>query len=370
MAEPLKHHIGPEVVRSLATDLAAAWAGFDAKAFIRDASRGLDALELLPRGTHIAGAMRRHLPAAYPEAVRVLVDSLGPPLGGSDLTGMAVFRYLPYVAFIREYGVEHFEESMAAQYVLTQRFTAEWCIRPFVERYPDATLARLREWTRDPNVHVRRLVSEGTRPRLPWAPQLKAFIADPAPTLALLELLKDDPERYVQRSVANHLNDIAKDHPDRVVAVAKEWSRGASEGRAWIVSHALRSLIKRGHRGALALLGGGARPAVRVGRATFTPARVRVGQVVRFTFALTSTARRTQELIVDYTVHFVKADGSAKPKVFKLAKRALAPGERATFSGRVSLAVHTTRKPYPGRHPVEVQVNGIPYPLGAFQVSR
>ncbi|MBL8960222.1 MAG: DNA alkylation repair protein [Gemmatimonadetes bacterium] len=370
MAEALKHHIGPEVVRSLARDLSAAWGPFDGKAFARDALRGLEALELLPRGTHIAGAMRRHLPAAYPEAVRVLVDSLGPPLGESDLTGMAVFRYLPYVAFIREYGVDHFEESMAAQHALTQRFTAEWCIRPFIERYPDATLARLREWAIDSNVHVRRLVSEGTRPRLPWAPQLKAFMADPAPTLALLEMLKDDPERYVQRSVANHLNDIAKDHPDRVVAVARDWSRGASEGRAWIVQHALRSLIKRGHRGALTLLGGGAKPAVRVGRATFTPARVRVGQVVRFAFTLTSTSRRTQELIVDYTVHFVKADGSTKPKVFKLAKCTLAPGERVNLSGRVSLAVHTTRKPYPGRHRVDAQVNGLPYHLGSFVVTR
>jgi 3-methyladenine DNA glycosylase AlkC len=370
MAEPLKHHLGAAVVRAIATDLKRAWPGFDSGAFTRDALRGLDALELLQRGTHIAGAMRRHLPPVYRDAIRVVVDALGAPIGESELTGMASFRYLPYVAFIRDFGVDDFEASMAAQHELTQRFTAEWCIRPFLERYPDATLARLRKWARDPNVHVRRLVSEGTRPRLPWAPQLKAFIADSTQTLALLELLKDDPERYVQRSVANHLNDIAKDHPDRVVAVAAEWSRDASEGRRWIVQHALRSLIKRGHRGALALLGGGAKPAVRVGRATFTPARVRVGQVVRFTFTLTSTGRRAQELIVDYAVHFVKAAGATRPKVFKLAKRTLAPGERATFSGRVSLAVHTTRKPYPGRHPLDAQVNGVSYPLGAFVVTR
>lgn len=370
MAGELKHHFSPDVVRGIARDLERAWRGFDRRAFERAAIKGLEDLELTPRGVHVAKAMRAHLPADYPEAVQVMVASLGAPIGESELTGMAVFRYLPHAAFIRDYGVDHFEASMLAQHALTQRFTAEWSIRPFLERHPEATLARLREWASDPSVHVRRLVSEGTRPRLPWAPQLKSFIADPEPVLRLLELLKDDPERYVQRSVANNLNDIAKDHPARVVEIARRWLRGANEDRQWIVHHALRSLIKQGHRGALELLGAGSKPAVRVADVAIRPGRVKVGGAVTFAFNLESTSRASQDLLVDYAVHFVKADGTARPKVFKLKRVALSPHGLVTFQGRVSLKIHTTRKPYPGRHILEARVNGHILPLGHFTVVR
>lgn len=368
MAEALKHHFGADVVRSIAADLKGAFPAFDARAFTRDALRGLDDLELLARGTHVAAAMRRHLPAAFDDAVAVLTASLGPVIGESDLSGMAVFRYLPHAAFIREYGVGHFDASMAAQYALTQRFTAEWSIRPFLEHFPRETLARLEAWSRDGSVHVRRLVSEGTRPRLPWAPQLKAFITDPTPVLALLEHLKDDPERYVQRSVANNLNDIARDHPDRVVEVATRWMRDAGDGRRWIVQHALRSLVKRGHRGALHLLGGGVAPRVRITGMRVTPARVRIGGRVRFSVELTSTASTAQDLIVDYAVHFVKANGTTRPRVFKLRRVTLAARASVTLTGSVSLAVHTTRRPYPGHHMLELRVNGRSYPAGSFDV--
>ena len=136
---------------------------------------------------------------------------------------MDVFIYLPHVFFVAKFGVGHFEASMRAQYELTQRFTAEYSIRGFLERYPERTLARLREWAGDANAHVRRLVSEGTRPRLPWAPRLRAFQDDPQPVLELLELLKDDPELYVRRSVANNLNDIGKDNPTALIDTCRHW---------------------------------------------------------------------------------------------------------------------------------------------------
>ena len=168
---------------------------------------------------------------------------------------MAAFLYMPHLFFVARHGLDHFEDSMRAQHALTQLFTAEYSIRAFLEKHPGATLARLREWTADPSHHVRRLVSEGTRPRLPWAPRLRAFQKDPRPVLELLELLKDDPELYVRRSVANNLNDIGKDHPALLTAVAKRWLRGASPERRWIVSHALRSAVKRADAGALGALG-------------------------------------------------------------------------------------------------------------------
>lgn len=213
MAEPLKNHFGPEIPKRIAGMISAVFPRFDAQAFLDEAFKGYEDLHLTPRGWQIARALRRHLPDDFAAAADILIASLGPKLDRTEGLGMAPFLYLPHVLFVAEYGLDHFELSMRAQYELTQRFTAEFGIRPFLVRYPEQTLARLTAWTGDPSVHVRRLVSEGTRPRLPWAPRLRAFQANPRPVLALLERLKDDPELYVCRSVANNLNDIGKDHP-------------------------------------------------------------------------------------------------------------------------------------------------------------
>src|SRR4029453_10690801 len=205
---------------------------------------GLDRLELLQRGWHLAEALQAFLPQPFAKAADVLVASLGPELDGTEQFGMALFRYLPHVLFVQKYGLDDFEAAMQAQYELTNRFSAESSIRPYLAKHPEKTYARLVEWARDDNVHVRRLVSEGTRPRLPWAPRLPDFQKDPQPVIALLELLKDDPERYVQRSVPNNLNDIGKDHPEIAIDVCRRWMADATPARAWIVKHALRSLVK------------------------------------------------------------------------------------------------------------------------------
>ena len=284
MADRLRDIFNAELVAALAKDLEAAYPGFEAKAFVRAALRGLDGLELLDRAKHIAEVMHAHLPDSFPKAAKVLTRSLGPEgqaeaAGGEGLSSL---RYLPHVFYVQKYGLSHFEDAMRFQEALTKRFTAEWCIRAFIERYPAETYARLEQWTTHPNVHVRRLVSEGTRPRLPWATRLVAFQRDPEPVLRLLERLKDDPERYVQRSVANNLNDIGKDHPELLVKTARRWMRGASDDRKWVIKHALRSLVKQGHPGALETLGVGSKPAVRIDAVTIEPKRPRMGGEVRF----------------------------------------------------------------------------------------
>jgi 3-methyladenine DNA glycosylase AlkC len=281
---------------------------------------------------------------------------------------MSSFLYLPHVFYVAEYGVDDLETSLGLQYELTKRFTAEFSIRVFLERYPEQTLARLRVWARDPDVHVRRLVSEGTRPRLPWAPRLRAFQRDPRPVLALLELLKDDPELYVRRSVANNLNDIGKDHPELLFATARRWLEDASPERQWLVKHALRSAVKRGEAGALQALGYGRKAAARIADVRVTPRRVKIGGTVTLAFAVASTARRQQALLIDVRVHFVKANGQTSPKVFKLKQLDLAAGESAHLSTKVSLRQMTTRKHYPGKHTVEVLVNGTAFPVGEFVV--
>lgn len=229
MAEPLKNHFTIDVAHRIAAAIVPVWPAFRSRAFVADTAKAFDALELMDRGRHIARMLRRYLPDDYPTAVGILLQSAGErPIRAEGAGGMASFFYLPHVCFVAEFGLDHFHESMQALHALTQRFTSEFSIRPFIERYEREALALLREWTRDPNVHVRRLVSEGTRPRLPWAGRLRRFQHDPSPVLELLEMLRDDPEEYVRRSVANNLNDIAKDHPDLLVDVARRWLTDAS----------------------------------------------------------------------------------------------------------------------------------------------
>lgn len=329
---------------------------------------GLEDLELTPRAMHIAEAMHRALPDDFAEASRILEASLGPELGEGDGWGMEPLRYFPHMYFVARYGIEHFEDSMRFQYELTKRSTAEGSIRAFLEAYPERTYERLMEWVSDPNMHVRRLVSEGTRPRLPWASRLRTFQADPAPVIRLLELLKDDPERYVQRSVANNLNDIAKDHPDIAVEVCRRWSVDATPDRRWIVRHALRSLVKGSHPGALDVMGYASAPLLTVADVEFTPPVVALGGKLRFSFDLASDSDKDQRLLVDFAVHFVKADGSRRPKVFKLRELVLAAGGKTRLEGSVSFVEMTTRKHRPGLHRIDVLANGVAHPLGEFEV--
>lgn len=368
MASQLKHFFDRNLISSLASDFARVHGTFNASRFEKECLAGLDGLELMARGHHIAEVLRRHLPEDFGVASRILIQTLEARGQQADpATGMASFRYLPHAAYVAKYGLDHFEDSMRVQYELTKAFTAEFSIREFLVRYPDETYRQLREWASDPNVHVRRLVSEGTRPRLPWAPRLRAFQRDPAPVIALLELLKDDEEPYVRRSVANSLNDVGKDHPSTLVAVCGRWLEGAPAGRQWIVKHALRSLIKKGHTGALALIGASAVPLVKVSPARFSPRSPRRGGRVEFSFDIDSTAKRkSQDLLIDYRVHFVKSNGTTSPKVFKLKRVNLRPGETVSTGGSVSLQALTTRKHYPGEHRVEAVINGQSFALGSF----
>jgi 3-methyladenine DNA glycosylase AlkC len=368
MAEPLKNFFGPDVPARVADMIAAALPDFDREAFLEVALHDLEELELTPRARQVSRALARVLPKDRDRAIRILIDALNTEIGSKRLEGMASFQFLPFVFFVAEEGLGCFETSMRAQYELTQRFTAEFSIRAFLGRYPAKTLARLAEWACDPNVHVRRLVSEGTRPRLPWAPWLRDFQDDPSPVLGLLEMLKDDSEEYVRRSVANNLNDISKDHPDTAIEVASRWWDGGSENRRRLVRHGLRTLIKAGDARAMAILGYGAASPVAIRAATCTPKVLEIGDKVRISVEMENPSDHPARALVDLRIHFVKADGSTRPKVFKGSELALKAGERSVVRKSVSLAQHSTRKHYPGLHRVDVMLNGIPHPGGDFEL--
>ncbi|HYN06953.1 MAG TPA: DNA alkylation repair protein [Vicinamibacterales bacterium] len=370
MADTLKTFFNPALVRRLAADLARAHPVFPVGPFVKQACAGLAALELLDRGRHIARTLRVHLPQDYPEAIDVLLRSLGPEHATDELVGagMAPFFYLPHVLFVADHGLAHFDLSMRAQYELTKRFSAESSIRPYIAADPERVLEVLRGWTRDGNAHVRRLVSEGIRLRLPWAPRVAWLDANPDRVVALLELLKDDESTMVRRSVANNLNDLGKVRPDLLIRTAAAWLENASQERRSLVEHALRSAVKRGDGDALRLLGYGQAPSVSLERVTFLPRRVRIGQRVCMSFTLRSRGRAPQDLLVDAAVQFVKARGTTAAKVFKVARVVLAPRARIDLRLNISLAVHTTRVPQPGKHLVDVIVNGKRMHAGMFQV--
>ncbi|MCA8965932.1 MAG: DNA alkylation repair protein, partial [Planctomycetes bacterium] len=265
MAEPFKNMIGPALVGHLGRHLTRVWPRFRREAFRRRALRGLDALELKARVAQVAGALEEFLPADFAAAADVLEATLAPPRTDADLSalvpgdhGLAGAPIWPMTDFVARCGLVDPERALQALHAMTQRHTAEFAIRPFLREHPAQAWAALRRWVNDPSPHVRRLVSEGSRPRLPWGEVLQALIVDPSPTLPLLEQLQDDPSDYVRRSVANHLNDIAKDHPEVVADWIARHVGGADKQRLALLQRAGRTLIKRGHRGVLGAFGCGA----------------------------------------------------------------------------------------------------------------
>ena len=374
MAEPFKNLINRATVGWLRRHLQRAWPGFDGERFEALALPGLEALELKARAQHLCSALEALLPADFEAAAAVIEASLAPVRGDEELAalrpgeaGLAGWTVWPLAEFVARRGLGTPERALQVLHALTQRFTAEWAIRPFIVEQPALAFATLERWARDPSPHVRRLVSEGSRPRLPWGVQLKSLIVDPSPGLPLLEALQDDSSDYVRRSVANHLNDIAKDHPALVVDWIARHLPGASPERRALLKHASRTLIKRGDARVLALWGLGQRF---TGEATLSlaPRRVAVGESVELTLALHAGAKRAQRLAIDYAVHHVKANGAARPKVFKGWVIELAAGESRTLVKRHSMREVTTRRYHAGRHEVDVRINGRVVAAATFEL--
>lgn len=364
----LRDVFNPAAVEQLAHGIAQAWPAFDRAGFAATVNIQLEMLSFGGRNALIRDTLRAYLPQEFPEAVRILLDALGPEIPHCELSGFDGFMVMPQNDFVAAYGLGHLDLSLRALYELTKRFTAEGAIRAFLQAYPEQTLTRLAEWAADPNCHVRRLVSEGTRPRLPLAPRLAAFVKNPQPVLALLEQLKADQILMVRRSVANNLNDIAKDHPDLVVETLAHWSQAADPGTQWIIGHATRTLLKQGHADALALLGYGAATSISVASFQLKQTRVRMGEELVFAIDIQSTADAPQRLMIDYVVHHMKANGKLAPKVFKLAKKQLRPRETLSLSKRHAFRPLSTRVYYPGRHALELQINGQRWDWQEFEL--
>lgn len=351
MAEPLKYMVDREVVEEIAARVAAEAPEFDVGRFTSDVMALLPDLELKPRIEVIARRLRAGLADDWRQALAVVVAvaKAEPPIGG--------FAAWPLCTFVEIFGVDDPEASLPAMEHLTKRASCEFAIRPFLRDHWDAAYAQLTAFTENADESVRRLPSEGTRPRLPWGMGIPRLKDDPGPGLALLEHLRHDPSETVRRSVANHLNDIAKDHSDLVTTTLRRWSRESGTDPK-MVSHALRTLVKNGDAGALGVLGFTTDPDIAVERFEVTPAAVEMGDHIELTASLRSTATESQLLVIDFVIHHVNAAGATSPKVFKWTTLDLAPGEAATLRKRRLIQQASTRTYRSGTHTVELQVAG------------
>ena len=324
-------------------------------------------LELKARIDWIAEVLAGHLPKPFPEAAACLQRALPPPLDPTRTDDdFGDFIFAPFGAFVAAHGLGHVDIALATLREITMRFSMEDAIRTYLDAEPDRTLDLMEDWARDENYHVRRLVSEGTRPRLPWSVRLDL---PEGRVMAFLDHLHADPTRYVTRSVANHLNDIAKDAPDRVVEALSRWQ---AEGRQdpkeldWLTRHALRTMIKAGHPGAMAMLGFHPDPDATV-RLDLLTDEVRIGEALKFRVSAETGSRAA--LLIDYAIDFVKANGTTAPKVFKLKTLTVRSGKPATVEKTHRLMGNaTTYTLYPGTHRVTLQINGQPGPTATFEL--
>ncbi|MGN4152104.1 DNA alkylation repair protein [Burkholderia gladioli] len=359
----LKDSMGERQFRSLLSTLKLIERSFDTRRFLAVALDGLDALSLMARVRRASLAIEagaQALPGGY-DTVLTLLAEAAPHLGGGFLAMVAP-------DYVGRFGRHDFDRSMAALAFFTRFGTSEFAVREFLRDDPRRALATLRDWSRHEDPAVRRLASEGSRPRLPWSFRLREIEADPALAAPILDNLRADPSDYVRRSVANHLNDVTKLHPDWVLERAAAWG-GADAGTRWIVRHALRTLVKRGDARALALLGASGAARIEAVPFAVTPARIELGETVTLAAELVSTAPDAQRLVVDYRIGYVKKNGSTAHKVFKLRELTLAPGQRIDIVRSQRIRDFTTRTHYAGRHGVELIVNGAVVAQAHFDLA-
>jgi len=305
-------------------------------------------LGLKERKTEIRKAIAHILPGSYREQAEI-VQKLAPSFSG--LQGMI------FPEFIEAYGLDDFDFSVRALKYLTRFSTSEFAIRPFIKHAPDKMMALLLTWTTDENEHVRRLSSEGCRLKLPWSFKLDLFIKDPSPVLKILNRLKSDPAKYVQKSVANNLNDISKYYPEIIVKYIKQWTF-KNPNTAWILKHASRTLLKEGHTDVLVLFGYATPDTIEVKDFKLDQEIARKGDIFKHHFALLNTHHSTVKLRVEYVVGYPRKNGAYYKKVFFVTETTVDSHQQLDLSGKLDFEEKSTRKIYSGQHTVSIQVNG------------
>ena len=350
----------PKKVHQIASEIKNVYAPFEQEAFEKEVTTKFDELELKERIVHIRNMLAKYLPNDYVEAVNILLKALPAELDPKKIDDdFGEFIYAPYSDFVASFGCceEHLDFSLQALAEITKRFTVEYAIRDFINEFPEQSFTMLEACSLSVNYHERRLASEGCRPKLPWGKRLNSEYTKP---ITILDNLYMDKTRFVTRSVANHLNDIAKIDAPLVVETLKRWRDSKKQDEKemeFILSHSLRTLVKDGNKEALALLGYHANPAIEVKNFHVESLALKVGESLTFSFDI--EAKKEEALMVDYILYFQTKVGKLTPKVHKIKKLNLKKGELKTISKKhLFKANMSTRKLYSGEHKLLLQING------------
>ena len=359
----------PQTVGLLASSLRKADPKFKHKAYTKRVLDEFPELELKARIEFMAATLTDFLPAAFPQALDVLHKALPPPLDPSKSDDdFGAFIWSVPSEYVAKHGCspEHLDASLDFLQAATQRFSAEFSIRPFLADYPEQTLAFIESCAEHDNYHVRRLASEGIRPYLPWAQRV---LVPPPKVVSVLDMLHADPTRFVTRSVCNTLNDLSRNHPALVLATLKRWRKAAKQNPKeldWMTGHALRTLVKQDHAQALALLGYPTKPKFALTDVSQS-SEVKVGGALQWGGTLTSQSK--QKLKINLRLHFRKANGSQTPKVFAVKDIALDKGQTLTIAKKIPIKPMTTRTLYTGEHAAELVVNGVSCGKTPFELT-
>ncbi|WP_369222377.1 DNA alkylation repair protein [Streptomyces sp. R39] len=335
-------------------------------AALRAAAPRLDALALRERADLLRDALLADVPGDYAELARVVRAARD---GVPEFGGWLIWPVTSAVATkaVAEGGDAAFDDAMALLADLTGRLTSEFALRLLLRHDLDRALGIITGWTASPDADVRRLASEGTRPYLPWSVRVPELITRPGATVPVLDALHRDGSEYVRRSVANHLNDLSRDHAGLAVATARRWLDDPAPTTGRVVRHGLRTLVKRGHPGALELLGF-TPAALEIDGPVLDRTHVPIGGSVRFTATIRNTGAEDARLAIDYVVHHHRANGSQSARTFKLTTRTLAPDETIAVTREHSFRPLTTRRYHPGPHAIALQINGVPSDRAEFQL--
>ena len=370
----MKNVFNVEVINLVAQHIAEQQVSFDRDKFLVVATDDIENRELKDRANQICLALKVTLPQDFPAALDILLASLQPEIDNMDLqnvttdeSGVAGWIILPYSQYVGELGQNHLELSLSALKTMTRLFSSEFGIRYFLINHESQTLEILKSWLNDPCCHVRRLISEGTRPLLPWAMQLTELKQTPDLVLPLLTKLRDDDSEYVRRSVANHLNDISKNHPDWIAKVVEDWYENTNQKRQKLLKHASRTLIKQGNRSVLAVFGFHQVSSLKVSL-KLDKSRLNLGESISLRLMVNNQSAVNNNLLIDYVIHHQKANGQLTPKVFKWKTLNLKSGQTIELNKLHSIKPITTRKYYPGEHKVAVLINGQQFESQSFKL--
>lgn len=363
MPELLKNRYNYQSLHELALRIRAVEHSFQVDDFVNDImDETWEELGIKARMRQIAINLGRYLPADYEQALGIIDQVIaGCPEGFNDFA----FMYFP--DFVEVFGQDecHWDLSIAALERYTSSSSSEFAVRPFIINQEERMMRQMAAWARHDNEHVRRLASEGCRPRLPWGQALTSFKKDPSPVLGILEQLKADPSLYVRKSVANNLNDISKTHPDLIVKIARDWY-GKNKHTDWIVKHGCRTLLKKGNKDVLNLFGFTGSDCVHVAGFTLDTASVSIGDDMTFSFAV--SVKETTTVRLEYGIDYVKVNGKRNRKIFQISEISLKANQEKTYTKTHSFADLSSRKHYPGIHSITLIVNGAERGTLSFEV--